>query len=484
MPTNPEVAQPGMAWVVKWCLALALCLFPRSNSIAQDAQKILGLEDSQFHTVWEWNTVDLEQPDIWNVMGHIQTLPPTAYDPVSKAAKPWAEVAQAEDTPGNRMVRLKGQLLAVRKPRAKSFGEAAQVKSEAEALALATRWVNQDTQFYWCELAMSSNSAAVDSKDDAAQTLGVLVCDLPSWLIDNPTVKGGETLRFESAVHVALAGIRMPATTIATSTGRTEYKAVVLGKRLGWYPSSKQEIETVAGAEVESAASDWLGLATRGFDLGLLPPLFKSQRAGLLSTDSEPFYQLLATVGKRVNQPDQSRAGFPIANAIVSPRALVGRRFQQELVVKQITQVPLGGDERGRQLGLDRYYLLHTLMPLEKDIRLQRRQGKEQLFQQQYPVLVACRSLPEGWELGDQMRNWCRVDGTFVKMWSYESAKSRTQQIDQWAPLLVADSVQPTSAPASPTTNWPIGWLLMIPVGLASLGLLWGGWTGWKAGRK
>lgn len=176
-------------------------------------------------------------------------------------------------------------------------------------------------------------------------------------------------------------------------------------------------------------------------------------------------------------------AGWPalsVRETIVDPKKLVGQGFRLSAVVKQITRVPLDENDRGTQLGLKQYYLLHALVQLDKPIRLKVSDTENLTYGQQYPVVIAATTLPNRWTASENMRRWVDAKCLFAKSWTYQSAKTIDSSASQWSPLLIGVQLNETTAPQSSDTSWPVGWLLLIPVGLATLGLLVAGISGFR----
>ena len=243
-------------------------------------------------------------------------------------------------------------------------------------------------------------------------------------------------------------------------------------------PTSDPAIEA-AGSRQELAAA-WANLGAVGFDLGLWDAVALNQRRPLQASDNEPFYQLLR-VRPLGRSPESSPLSLP--ESIRQPQQLVGRSFQIQATIKQVTRVPSDPDDRAAQLGITEYYLLHGVIPLTRPLRL-KFEGERQIeYRQHFPVVIATTRLPAGLVVGDQLRQWVSGDGRFFKLWSYQSLRSQEAGVEQWAPLLVSNDLELSGPPSAPRTEWPISGILLVPIGLGLAFLLVFGLRG-RSGSK
>jgi len=249
-----------------------------------------------------------------------------------------------------------------------------------------------------------------------------------------------------------------------------------LAKRLEWREASPAAVRlglASAASVSPGRAEAWARLGRAGFDLGLWDSVAAGQRRPLTPADNEPFYQLLRVSPEL--PAAESAQPLPIRDLIRQPQGHVGEPFRVQAVVKQVTRVPSDAGDRGTQLGVTHYFLLHALVPLPRPLRL-KFDGERQIeYSQHFPVVIATRRLPAGLEVGDQGRQWVAGQGVFFKLWSYQSQRSQAAGVEQWAPLLVADDLQVSRPPDTGNPPWPIGGLLLIPLGLSLLFLLWAG---------
>lgn len=242
----------------------------------------------------------------------------------------------------------------------------------------------------------------------------------------------------------------------------------------GQHPSDSGDAKEQAGPldELERTAEAWATLAGSGFDLGLWDDIAPGQRRPLLPEDNEAFYQLLNRTSANWGVSPEPMV---IPNLIRQPQSFVGRNLVAQAVVKQVTRVPSSAGDRATQLGLEQYFLLHAVVPLERPLRLKLNADQQLEYTHHFPIVIATRTLPQGLSVGDDVRQWIRGEGVFFKLWSYQSQKSQQQGLAQWAPLLIATEIGLESAPEPASQPWPIGGLLLIPLGLSLVFLLWAG---------
>lgn len=242
----------------------------------------------------------------------------------------------------------------------------------------------------------------------------------------------------------------------------------------GQHPNDSGDAQEHGGHldELERTAEAWATLARTGFDLGLWDNIASRQRRPLLPEDNEAFYQLLNRTSTNWGVSPETMV---IPNLIRQPQSFVGRNLVAQAVVKQVTRVPSSAGDRATQLGLEQYFLLHAVVPLERPLRLKLNADQRLEYTHHFPIVIATRTLPPGLSVGDDVRQWIRGEGVFFKLWSYQSQKSQQQGLAQWAPLLIATEIGLESAPKPASQPWPIGGLLLIPLGLSLVFLLWAG---------
>jgi len=275
--------------------------------------------------------------------------------------------------------------------------------------------------------------------------------------------------------------LRGPAADTEPDTESVDVVPTGLTKRLEWpeddvnviLETLRQQRESLGLAvtddQLRRTANSWVQLGRQNFDLGLWSVLSAGQRRPLQPQENEPFYQLLRVVGAGSSLEAEA---LVVQDLIRHPQLGVGRAFRVQPVIKQVTHVPSQPGERGMQLGISGYYLLHGVINLPRPLRLKFDAERQIEYQQHFPVVIVTGELPAGLSVGDDVRQWVNCEGVFFKLWGYQSLRSLEAGVTQWAPLMVAQRLELSAPPSRPSTSWPIGELLLIPLGLSLLFLL------------
>lgn len=422
----------------------------------------LGLEPSEYGRLRATERLGIDDPDLRTALDFL-------------AQRPFRLLPTEERGP---VRRVSGHLLRLIRHRA---------SSEAEE-----GWIYE----CWVRLAedLAGSVAVGDGGEVAAAPAGstfrVLTRHIPrdwgrlEWQADGPgrfqwAADSDQALWMVSALTIDLGVSQVVASAGVAEASDAEAGPrwpTGLAKRLEWREDSAVAVTLgLAGAASVSPgrAEAWARLGRAGFDLGLWDSVAAGQRRPLTPADNEPFYQLLR-ISPELTSADAAEP-LPIRDLIRQPQEHVGQPFRVQAVVKQVTRVPSDAGDRGTQLGVTEYYLLHALVPLPRPLRL-KFDGERQIeYSQHFPVVIATRRLPAGLEVGDQGRQWVAGQGVFFKLWSYQSQRSQAAGVEQWAPLLVADDLQRSGPLDTGNPPWPIGGLLLIPLGLSLLFLLWAG---------
>lgn len=341
--------------------------------------------------------------------------------------------------------------------------------------------------------AITSEAMRTDSGRASSRVI-VITPSIPEWFEKGLSVQGRWKMATGSPADLSVApamtrvrftGIQLGAKSVEMDEGSVPADAIVLAKRLAWTPRSIEEIMSWLPEQTEQGSQDWLALASQQMDVGLLSDLNLRQRQPLAASDNEAFYRLLKVCSDwRPNVADVEVEPLPVSTSILDPQSLVGRQFGWKMVVKQVVEVPLDSSERGPQLGIPRYYLVSGLVSLNRPLRLRLSEDQVLDYPKQFPVVLALNKLPEGLPVSDSLRRWMDAEGVFAKTWSYVSAESKQAGARQFSPLLIGYSLRDSGPPQDNQPAWPIGWLLMIPVGVGTIGVLWGGLVGWGSKTK
>ncbi len=227
--------------------------------------------------------------------------------------------------------------------------------------------------------------------------------------------------------------------------------------RVGWLPESSP-------------------LARAGFDVSLFDAVRESNGQGLLAADREPFYQLLAAVGRAEKPPGSANSPVDLAALLQQPAEHHGEAFTVRGTARRIVKVLIGDVGLRERLGFDHYYEIDLFVPLgEARIRLDAAVPAKEgpTFESTYPVTLVARQLPPGLEAGEDLHAAVAAEAVFFKLWTYESAYMARHGRSQPAPLLVTH--EPRLVPeARPDSGlWGSAMTVLL---LAMLVVMLGGW--------
>jgi len=210
-------------------------------------------------------------------------------------------------------------------------------------------------------------------------------------------------------------------------------------------------------------------LAQAGFDLSLFDAMRDTNGKGLIAADREPFYQLLAAIG-RMETAGTEGASTPldVVPLLDQPAAHHGEFYSVRGTARRIVKVLVSESGIGERLGLDHYYEIDLFVPLgEAKLRFDgpNLADENPVFENTYPVTLIARQLPPGLAEGESLHEQVSADAVFFKLWTYESAYMARFNRVQPAPLLIA--YEPRLVPAAKQDSGVHG--TAITVLLASL---------------
>jgi hypothetical protein len=245
--------------------------------------------------------------------------------------------------------------------------------------------------------------------------------------------------------------------------------------RIGWFPDQENEAFGVNG--------DLVWLAKQGMDVALWDDVVNGSSIG--AAEGECFYQLLATL-KRV-KPEAARTfkakPFDLPAMLTTPDTLLGHAYDVTATARRVQKVAVPEEFRER-LGIDHYYEIDLLIPLENQaIKLSTGKGKKDAptFRDGFPITFNVIRVPDDLELDKRIAQRVRLKGTFFKLWAFQSDFVKKYGEDQRQPSPLLFGIQPTViAPDEPQgAFW--GPTVIMSVIIAGVGIVW--FVAWRIAR-
>jgi hypothetical protein len=238
--------------------------------------------------------------------------------------------------------------------------------------------------------------------------------------------------------------------------------------RVGWFPDSSP-------------------LARAGFDLSLLDAVRDTNGLGLVAADREPFYQLLAALGRMEQSPPATAAPqLDVVGLLQRPAEHHGESFQVRGTARRIVKVLIGEAGLRQRLGLDHYYEIDLFVPLG-DARLRfdatDKTKDSPVFENTFPVTLIARQLPPELTEGENLHVEIAADTVFFKLWTYQSTYMARHGRDQPAPLVMTRQPRLVPAAASDAGFWGSA-ITAVLVGLLLVMLLGWWWYEHENGRR
>jgi hypothetical protein len=216
---------------------------------------------------------------------------------------------------------------------------------------------------------------------------------------------------------------------------------VFIADRISWYPDTP----TVA-------SSNLVSLAAAGFDVGQLDQVRANNGRPLGRRDRDAFYQMIAAANNR-----QVKLKGPVRVSLESiiskSNDYIGSRVALLSHCRECTRIEIADPSIQQRYGLDHYYQLMLFPDFDQTIVLtEEKDGQtKQVTIDRYPVTVCCASLPPGLTAQDVRKSLVSIDGTFFRIWKYQSElNQQTNMTGTISPLIIADF---------PTIEHPPFWL-------------------------
>lgn len=254
-------------------------------------------------------------------------------------------------------------------------------------------------------------------------------------------------------------------------SGATEL--VFAAQRVAWLPQQADPQQGVT--------SDMVFLASLGMDAGLFDVVRNSNRRAITAEDREPFYQLLAALG-RAAPPEvfgRAESSPDLAPLLTQPETQHGRLVSLLGTAKRVQRIAIDEPDVQQRFGLDHYYQIDLFVSLgDTEIRFEAKDGKEAaVFQNNYPVTCCVLELPPGLPPRDDIAVPVRFAGAYFKLWAYKSeyVTALDDRQRQVSPLFIATT--PRVVKFDHSTSQLVGWIGGIAVVLLLLAVGYYTWV-------
>jgi hypothetical protein len=285
--------------------------------------------------------------------------------------------------------------------------------------------------------------------------------------LDNSPYEAVIAARRIPAVWPLGAPIDQPAATdaiflkVGDSTGNTPQFHFAAG-RIGWYPDRPDESHHIGQPQ--------LALAHLGMDIGLWDDIAASKDHALTAADREPFYQLLAAVGRPEARQLHAVTQQSLNNVPLLEKSSehFGDCLPVEGIARRITKIAVNDADIRSRFGIDHYYEIDLFLPLNNaSIRFGKDASGEKnpVFRNTFPATLIVRELPPELAEGENIHERVRADGVFFKVWTYRS--NYTTRFGQLQPSPLFIAAQPQLVRIETAASWITGGLVTLAFALA-----------------
>ena len=205
---------------------------------------------------------------------------------------------------------------------------------------------------------------------------------------------------------------------------------VFIADRLAWFPQT----ESVAGKQL-------VALASTGFDVSQLDTVKSCNGKPLGTKDADAFYQMLTTVGASETRPP----AVPIKTVIAKSTENIGARVELLARCRACTRVEVTDPDKRERFGIDHFYQLFLFPDLNQAIVLteETANGPAKAVYNRFPVTICATELPHGFSVDKIKGNAISVDGTFFRIWKYDSEINRQANTSGTiSPLIITQNIE------------------------------------------
>lgn len=212
---------------------------------------------------------------------------------------------------------------------------------------------------------------------------------------------------------------------------------IFAAERIAWHPDKPHPEHHIG--------KDQVALAQRGLDWGLFESVLAENGQSIGGPDREPFYQTLAVVaGEKGSSLPPAYVAADVPTLLQRSKTLLGSRMKVQGIARRITKVTVSAADIHRRFGIKDYYEIDFSLPLDKPMKVAKdaKSKDSLLYANNFPATLIVRRLPEGLQEGENLHQVIAAEGTFYKLWSYQSAYTSQKNMRQAAPLFMAPEVR------------------------------------------
>ena len=249
-----------------------------------------------------------------------------------------------------------------------------------------------------------------------------------------------------------------------------EAPLIFVAERIAWHPE-KPHPELHVGR-------DQVALAQAGVDWGLFEIVRAENGRGIGGPDREPFYQALAVMASEKGEKlPAADAAVDVPTLLQTSETLLGSRMKVRGIARRVTKVTVEAVDIRRRFGIDHYYEIDFTLPLDKPMKLAKdlKSKDALLYANDFPATLIVPRLPENLPEGENVHVLITTDGTFYKLWSYQSSYTSQKNMRQAAPLFMASHVRVVQEDAafSALSSGILTTALLLAVGTFFVIYLW-----------
>ena len=220
---------------------------------------------------------------------------------------------------------------------------------------------------------------------------------------------------------------------------------VFIADRLAWFPQS----ESVADKQM-------IALSSTGFDVAQLDRVKSCNGKALGTKDADAFYQMLTTVGIAHDLPPT----VPIKSVIAKSTENIGSRVELTARCRACTRVKVSDPDKRERYGIDHFYQMFVFPDLDQAIVLTEDtpNGPTKAVYKRFPVTICAAQLPTGLSPEDVTGSAISIDGTFFRIWKYDSEiNQQAKTSGTISPLIITQGIEVIET--APWMNHLVTWV-------------------------